>query len=207
MDTDTGARRRSRARHTSYRIRIARPDELRVVLGLIDQAADWLRAEKNTTQWARPWPSLDDREKRVYESLLDRETWLLFDEERPIGTVTLRLIGHEELWTAAERETEAVYLHRLVIHRDYAGAGLGAELIDWAGRKGASRQRNAELIRIDVWTDNGELHDYYRRQGFQDVGTRTTSDNTPSGALFEKPIAPAPPALPERIIEHDRTQH
>ncbi|HEY8479332.1 MAG TPA: GNAT family N-acetyltransferase [Spirillospora sp.] len=187
MDTETGARRRSRAART-YRIRIARPDELDTVLGLIDHAAEWLRTEKNTTQWARPWPNPDERRKRVHEALLNRETWLLFDEDRAIGTVSIRLIGHEELWTPEEREIEAVYLHRLVIHRDYAGIGLGAELIDWAGRKGASQQRKAELIRIDVWTDNTELHDYYRRQGFRDVAVRTTSDGTPSGALFDRPL-------------------
>ncbi|XRQ03896.1 GNAT family N-acetyltransferase [Actinomadura welshii] len=106
-------------------------------------------------------------------------------------------------WTnsTTSSETEAVYLHRLVIHRDYAGRGLGAELIDWAGRKGASRQRNAELIRIDVWTDNTELHEYYRRQGFTDVAIRTTSDNTPSGALFEKPLASVTAAPSPRIVE------
>ncbi|XRQ03893.1 GNAT family N-acetyltransferase [Actinomadura welshii] len=202
MDTHTMARRRSRAAHTGYSIRLARTSELERVLGLIDHAADWLRAEKNTTQWARPWPSVDDRRKRVYEGLLNQETWLLFDGPLPIGTVSIRLIGHEELWTARERETEAVYLHRLVVHRDYAGLGLGAELIDWAGRKGASRQRNAELIRIDVWTDNTELHEYYRRQGFTDVAIRTTSDNTPSGALFEKPLPAPPTTCANRMTEH-----
>ncbi|SFN05763.1 Ribosomal protein S18 acetylase RimI [Actinomadura madurae] len=195
------ARQRSRARHAGHHIRLARPDELRDVLDLIDHAARWLREEKNTTQWARPWPSEDDRTKRVYEALLNKETWLLFDGELAIGTVSIRLIGHEELWTPEERRTEAVYLHRLVIHRDYAGRGLGAELIDWAGRKGASRQKNAELIRIDVWTDNTELHAYYRRQGFQDVAIRKTSDNTPSGALFQKPLPSRTPTRHHHIIE------
>ncbi|GAA4228641.1 hypothetical protein GCM10022254_19150 [Actinomadura meridiana] len=200
MDTDTGARQRGRARHTSYRIRLARPDEIDVVLGLIDHAADWLRT-KRTTQWERPWPSTDDRRKRVHEALLNDETWLLFHGRRPIGTVSIRLIGHEELWTPEERRTEAVYLHRLVIHRAYAGQGLGAELIEWAGRAGASRQRDAELIRIDVWTDNGELHAYYRRQGFTDVAVRTTSDATPSGALFEKRLDVSAPSRRPRIVE------
>ncbi|TDB88926.1 GNAT family N-acetyltransferase [Actinomadura sp. 7K534] len=206
MDTETGARQRSRATRIGYRIRPARPDELDDVLGLIDHAAEWLREKKNTTQWANPWPSVDDRRKRVYEALLNRETWLLFDRERLIGTVSIRLIGHEELWTARERETEAVYLHRLVVHRDYTGLGLGAELIEWAGRKGAAQQRKAELIRIDVWTDNTELHDYYRRQGFKDVAIRTTSDRTPSGALFEKPLRTGPPSAVTRITERRRPQ-
>jgi len=202
VDTGTEARRRSRAARIDYRIRLAQPNELDSVLGLIDHAAEWLRTKKNTTQWARPWPNPVDRRKRVHEALKNGETWLLFDRARPIGTVSIRLTGHEDLWTAEERETKAVYLHRLVIHRDYAGMALGAELIEWAGRKGASQQSGAELIRIDVWTDNAELHDYYRRQGFKDVGIRTTSDNTPSGALFQKPLGIGTAMHLDRIKEH-----
>lgn len=87
---------------TGYHIRIARPDDLDVVLGLIDDAADWLRALK---------------------------------------------------------------------------------------------------IRIDGRTDNAELHTYYRRLGFRGVAARTTSDRTPSGALFGKPLNLTEPALHPRITE------
>lgn len=200
VDTDTGARQRSRAAHSSYRIRLARPDEIDVVLGLIDRAADWLRA-KDTTQWAKPWPSEEGRWKRVNEALASAETWLLFDGQDAIGTVSIKLDGHEELWTSEERATQAVYLHRLVIDREYAGIGLGAELIDWAARKGASRLQFAELVRIDVWTDNHALHEYYCRQGFKDVDIRGTKDNTPSGALFQKAIGTTPPTGTQRILE------
>lgn len=201
MDTDTEALQGSRAAHPVYHIRLARPDEIDVVLGLIDHAAGWLRDKKQTDQWAEPWPSPQGRWNRVNEALADGETWLLFDMRRAIGTVSIKSQGHEELWTAQERETEAVYLHRLVVHRDYAGIGLGAELIDWAGREGASQRQHAELIRIDVWTDNKALHDYYRGLGFKDVAIRETSDRTPSGALFQKPLTTACPARPQRIIE------
>ena len=201
METNAGSRRPTALLIPSYRIRLARTDELDVVLGLIDHAAAWLRWEKNTTQWAAPWPDPDGRLKRVYEAILNQETWLLVDAGRPIGTVSVRLIGNDELWTPAERRIEAVYLHRLVIHRDYKGEGLGAELIDWAGRKGASRQRHAELMRIDTWTDNHELHDYYRRLGFSHVAVRTTSDRTPSGALFQRPLTTAPAVRRPRIAE------
>lgn len=203
MDTDTGIRRRRRISPHAYRIRLARTDELDVVLGLIDGAAAWLRKEKPATrQWNRPWPDPDGRSKRVWAGLRDAETWLLLDgADDPIGTVTIKTEGHDELWTARERATQAVYLHRLVIERRHAGTGLGAELIDWAGRKGRSEHPAAELIRIDVWSDNAELHDYYRRQGFRYIATRTTSDRSPSGAVFEKPIGPEPAA--PRIREAD----
>ncbi|QKW36292.1 GNAT family N-acetyltransferase [Actinomadura sp. NAK00032] len=185
------AKPRNRLSRTDYKLRVARNDEIDVVLGLIDQAAEWLRVVKQTTQWAQPWPSPEGRRRRVYEDLVNAATWVLFHAERPIGTVTIKLLGDEELWTPKERKTDAVYLDRLVIDRAYAGIGLGAELIDWAGDKGASQLPSTELIRIAVWTDNSELHDYFRRQGFKDVAIRSTSDNTPSGALFARPLSRA----------------
>jgi ribosomal protein S18 acetylase RimI-like enzyme len=188
-----------------YTIRLARPNELGTVLNLIDGAAAWLRRTKVTTQWNRPWPNRAERDKRVNDGVVSGETWLLFDGDEAIGTVTIKLIGHEELWTAEERRTEAVYLHRLVVRRDpaYMGTGLGAELINWAGRKGRSRQPAAEAIRLDVWTENKELHGYYLGQGFRRVAIRTTTDKIPSGALFEKPMRLALDAPVDRITEAD----
>ncbi|MEU9025661.1 GNAT family N-acetyltransferase [Actinomadura sp. NPDC048394] len=200
MDTDSRTCRRSQVPQPDYHIRQARPDEVPVVLRLIDGRAAWLRTEKSTTQWNRPWPDPESRYKRVYERVVNGLTWLMFDGFRPIATVTLQPFGHPELWTEEERAVEAVYLHQLVIDRDYAGTGLGAELISWAAAKGRDLQQGASVLRIDVWTDNTELHAYYRRQGFAYVATRATEDATPSGALFERPIdAPGPPV--HRIIE------
>jgi hypothetical protein len=43
----------------------------------------------------------------------------------------------------------AVYAHRLIVTRDFAGWGLGAELIDWTGFRGRLHC-GAKWIRIDV---------------------------------------------------------
>ena len=62
-----------------------------------------------------------------------------------------------------------MYVRRLVVRRDYAGRGLGAALLDWAGLT-ARRQAGAQWIRVDVWRSNKELHAYYERQGFTSCG-------------------------------------
>ncbi|MGK5550169.1 GNAT family N-acetyltransferase [Actinomadura kijaniata] len=184
-----------------FRIRPAGTGDLGTVVRLIDRAAAWLREEKDTTQWRRPWPSPDGLRERIHRGLLDGHTWLLHHGRRPVATVTIRPSGSALLWTPEELAQEAVYLHRLVVDRDYAGLGLGAELIDWAGRRGCEEQPAARSIRIDVWSDNLELHAYYRRQGFAFVGLRRPSDGSPSGALFEKPIVEALARPPHRIRE------
>ena len=187
--------------NTTWRITLATSDDQEVVTGLIEDRADWLRTHKNTTQWQTPWPDAKGRYHRIRDGLLRGRTWIVWDHSRPIATVTIYLDPSPELWTEIDRKTEAIYLHRLVVHRDYKGTGLGAELINWAVKKGTRLNRHAEVVRLDAWTDNTELHAYYLRQGFRFVGYRTTKDNSPSGALFEKPVLPALQADTSRLVE------
>jgi hypothetical protein len=60
-------------------------------------------------------------------------------------------------------------------------------LIDWAGLH-AQGLYGAKWIRIDVWSSNIALHDYYSRNGFQRCGSCVDPDY-PSGALFQKPVS------------------
>src|SRR5690348_411922 len=79
------------------------------------------------------------------------------------------------------------YVHRLVTARGYTGLGLGAALIDWAGRRGRLYY-GAKWIRIDVWTTNKRLHKYYENQQFEPCGL-CTDEEYPSGALFQKNVS------------------
>ena len=38
--------------------------------------------------------------------------------------------------------------------------------VDWAGAS-AREQYQARWVRVDVWTTNHALHQYYRQQGFE----------------------------------------
>ena len=107
-----------------------------------------------------------------------------------IATVTLRRQGNKKLWTAAERRESAVYLSRLIVGRDHAGKAIGEALIDWAGLR-AKRGWGAQWIRIDVWTTNVALHNYYEKRGFRPYGDQRPAkiNNYPSAALFQKPVS------------------
>jgi ribosomal protein S18 acetylase RimI-like enzyme len=73
----------------------------------------------------------------------------------------------------------------MVVSRAFAGRGLGAALLDWAGLR-ARRLHGARWVRVDVWTTNTTLHAYYRRHGFEFHGLREESTGYPSAALFQK---------------------
>jgi GNAT superfamily N-acetyltransferase len=178
----------------------------KAVLGLIEEASSWLRT-KDTDQWAKPWPNKRKRNKRVRLGLKNGKTWIVWHGTIPVATVTIAERANEMVWGAAacDMTARAVYVHRLVTRRSYAGSGLGEQLIDWAGQRGRDRSA-AQWIRIDVWTGNTALHEYYTKRGFLPCGWCPNPDY-PSGALFEKPVASIGevriPEFPDPVAEFD----
>ena len=180
------------------RISLARDTEehLQAVLGLMDEARNWL-AFKVADQWARPWPNRQVRDARVLRGQMPGATWIVWDGSRAAATVTVTGTPNPAVWTPVEHDLSerAVYVHRLIVARDYSGWGLGAELVDWTGLRGR-RLYGARWIRIDVWSSNTALHDYYVKRGFERCGT-CRDPCYPSGALFQKPVSKiAEPAAP-----------
>jgi GNAT superfamily N-acetyltransferase len=166
--------------------------DMTVVILLIEEAAEWLR-HKGTDQWARPWPSRAGRDSRILESLEQGKTWLGWDNGVPAATITADP-DDDPYWPDHMRREPAIYVHRLVVGRSYRGAGLGAALLDWAGRT-SLRDHGAQWIRISAWTTNAGLHAYYRSQGFEGCGFHA-DDGYPSAARFQKPTANLPAAEP-----------
>jgi len=172
------------------RIARAEPADLPTVLGLIEDARDRLKM-KDTDQWVRPWPDKEARDARVLRGLQGGKTWVVWDEDIPAATVTITPRMNPAVWSTPGCECSlaerAVFVHRLITAMKYAGLGLGTEMIDWAGRRGR-RLYGARWIRIDVWSTNKGLHDYYLKRGFEPCGF-CADPGYPSGALFQKPVA------------------
>ncbi|MBO2454903.1 GNAT family N-acetyltransferase [Actinomadura barringtoniae] len=188
--------RRIRARGPRLHVRPAVEDDLDDVIRLIDEAGHWLKTQKSTDQWNKPWPDRDSRDKRVHDGISRGLSWVVMDGPTMAATVTITAVGNAALWTDEAQSVDAVYVHRLVIDRRYAGIGLGAELIDWAGEQGRRQQPGATSIRIDLWTTNEGLHAYYRGLGFLPCGVTRGSDDLPSGSMFERRLPVAPPSIP-----------
>ena len=174
------------------RIALAEPtaENLKAILGLVEQARGWL-GTKNTDQWATPWPDEKARDARVLRGLQRGKTWIAWDGDIPAATATITPRRNSAVWSkpacTCDLAERAVYVHRLITARKYSGLGLGAELIDWAGLRG-QRLYGAKWIRVDVWTTNQGLHNYFLRRGFESCGF-CADPSYPSGALFEKPVS------------------
>ena len=177
----------------NLRIRRGAVCDTDTVIGLIDEAAHWLRG-KGTDQWAEPWPSRSARDGRVRRGLRHGNTWIAEAGTQAIATITCRQHGNQNLWTPQERREPAVYVSRLIVTRSAAGLGVGAAMVDWAAAQ-AQRGWDAQWIRIDVWTTNVALHNYYKKTGFRFCRiadfdeTDSFAEIYPSAALFQKPTS------------------
>jgi hypothetical protein len=68
------------------------------------------------------------------------------------------------------------------VRRSEAHRNLGADILDWASDQ--VRLAGRKFLRLDAWTNNVALHDYYMRLGFRLV--RIVDSPSGSGALFER---------------------
>jgi RimJ/RimL family protein N-acetyltransferase len=164
--------------------RRARLEDHQTIVNLIKDAASWLHS-KGTDQWARPWPSEPERDERIARGLESGATWMMWDGSTAVATITAYTQGFDRLWTPEELAQPSVYVHRLVVAREYSGRGIGAALIGWA-----AGQHDAGRVRVDVWSTNQALHRYYEGIGFRFLRV-ADYPGYPSGALFERSLTRA----------------
>ncbi|MEW1551311.1 GNAT family N-acetyltransferase [Streptomyces tsukubensis] len=151
-------------------------------------AAGWLK-RLGTDQWSQPFPA-----SNIAASIRAGEVFLFKEDQAldAVATVTLdRNIDPElqDLWTPDEQDERALYVHKLVVDRQYAGQDLGGRILDWAGDL-AARQED-RWLRLDAWTTNTRLHHYYLGHGFRHVRTTRDPDEV-SGWLAQRPARLAP---------------
>jgi GNAT superfamily N-acetyltransferase len=168
----------------------AQPDHEPVVRELQAEAVGWL-AERGTDQW-QPAAMIERRKTRpddrnLHDEIKRGEVFLVKDDDRVIGTLTLDDYADPEFWTEDDKPKSALYVHRMIVSRDASGHNVGAAMLDWASKQAARSGRT--YLRLDAWRTNTALHDYYRRHGF--VYVRTISlPWRGSGALFERAVQP-----------------
>jgi GNAT superfamily N-acetyltransferase len=183
--------------HDDLYIRSAREDDLSDILGLREHLAGWL-SEKGLDQWQEPWPDKDEQTRRIVDAIRAGATWMVCDGKGPVATITFHDQDRGELWFGKKGAKDpALYISRMMVHRRYAGRGIGAVMLDSAEDYAATLK--LDYIRLDAWTTNQALHAYYTGQGFEHVGRiweqllndRPDLDGYPSTALFQRRVRPA----------------
>ncbi|WP_246187587.1 GNAT family N-acetyltransferase [Ornithinibacillus caprae] len=138
-------------------------EDLDHVLQLLQQAAKWLQT-KNTTQWDYYIHDLDGNKAEVIESIENGTTYIVEKEGKVIASVTLEDSPNEwdcDIWGDKAHDSDVVYLHRIVVHRDLKGRNIGETLMEWA--KGYVKEQQKKYVRFDCLASNKGLNDYYQR--------------------------------------------
>ena len=104
------------------------------------------------------------------------ENQRIFQIERQHSIVCIFSICTEDplIWGKLEKG-DAVYLHRVVVHPECRGERLFEQVLSWALNYG--RLNNRIYIRMDTWSDNSKLINYYKNYGFRFVGNHTTPND------------------------------
>lgn len=157
--------------------------DLGIIWMLRSERADWI-AELGSDQWSDAGLDQDEFLDRVRASIEAGETWVALNRGELLGTIALDQWATPGLWSAEEL-SEALIVHRMITSRTAAGLGIGAALLRHAERIAAIQ--GLGWIRLDAWTSNHALHQYYERQGFRHVRTEA-AHGSPSAALFERRV-------------------
>ncbi|MGW0757846.1 GNAT family N-acetyltransferase [Streptomyces sp. NPDC002814] len=145
------------------RIIPAQPSDVSKLLAFREEAAAWL-TRLGSDQWQRPYPA-----DRLLATVEEGTVFMLLDGDATVATITLTAEAEEGLWTERELQEPSMFVNKLTVARAHAGQNIGGRLLDWAGERAYSA--GAKWLRLDAWTTNTELQQYYLRQGFDHVRT------------------------------------
>ncbi|MGF6887275.1 GNAT superfamily N-acetyltransferase [Nocardia sp. GAS34] len=168
----------------TVRIRQAEPSDLGTICRLRLQRTAWLAA-RGSDQWTRQGRGLPIEifARAVGRAVDARETWIAEIDGEPAGTITVNDRADEGLWSPGEL-ADAVIVHYMIVDLRFAGNRVGSALLAHAAA--LARRRRRTWVRLDAWTTNTGLHDYYRRSGFQLARVAGPDASGPSTALFER---------------------
>jgi GNAT superfamily N-acetyltransferase len=169
------------------KISSAQPDDVAKLLAFRKEAAAWLR-QLGSDQWQRPYPA-----DRLLATIEAGAVFMVTDGGTTVATITLDPQAEEGLWTEEELGEPSLFITKLTVARSHAGRNLGGKLLDWSSDR--AYHAGAKWLRLDAWTTNEGLQQYYLRQGFEHVrtvreGSAVNGGPRVSGWLAQRLAAP-----------------
>lgn len=139
------------------------PDDLPVIYHLFEEAVQFQKANNYIG-----WNSYD---KAFIQA--DIQNGLLFKitNNNEIACIFSICLADPLIWR--EKETgNAIYLHRIVVNRKFAGEKLFNRVLDWAIQ--FANERKLDRVRMDTWAKNEKIIAYYISYGFSFIENYTT---------------------------------
>lgn len=113
------------------------------------------------------WLFTADGQQHVSEKIRDSDYFIGYIADSPATVLWIKWADFYS-WDDAGIDGQAGYVHGFGVKKEWAGAGAGKALLEWASSYVASRGRR--LIRLECEAGNLQLCAYYERLGFEDRG-------------------------------------
>lgn len=144
---------------TELKIINSTPDDIETIFKLYDAAVEHQKKvfHKNWQGFERSLVETEIKENRQWKMVIENEVACIF------------AITYNDLSIWKERDVDpAIYIHRIVTNPKYRGKAFVKDIIVWA--KQFCLENNKNFIRMDTWSDNPKLVEYYVNCGFKFVG-------------------------------------
>jgi ribosomal protein S18 acetylase RimI-like enzyme len=105
----------------------------------------------------------DIEDKNHYKVVLDSKTAIVFSVR----------YSDKVIWRELDKGN-SIYLHRIVVNPEFKGQRLFGSILDWVIEH--SKQKGLMSIRLDTWSANPTIINYYRSFGFTFIENYTTPD-------------------------------
>ncbi|MGG0153436.1 GNAT family N-acetyltransferase [Bacillus mycoides] len=150
-----------------YTIRIASGEEIDSIITLLKEVARWLQ-DKEVDQWQ--YLLGEEATAEILEAIKEKYTYVVMKEEEIVGTVTVspKQNDWDEHIFGKEEVSDSLYIHRFVVKREYKGNGIGEWILQWIDE---NVQCDKEYLKLDCVGHNLTLNDFYKKNGFEYVGS------------------------------------
>ena len=139
-------------------IRQAESGDVNAVSAILTEASAWLEG-----RGMGMWRAGELTPARVFQDVSEGLFFLGEATGEPVGTIKFQMSDFE-FWPDVP-QTEAAFIHRLAVRREYAGGTVSFGLLSWAARRTSSLGR--PFLRLDCEASRPKLRAVYERFGFR----------------------------------------
>jgi len=111
--------------------------------------------------------------EQVATEIAERRLWKIIDDSK-IANIFSITYNDPILW-GERSNAAAIYIHRIVTDPEFRGRGYVQAITDWA--KQYAKVKGSRFVRMDTWSDNQKLLDYYQNCGFKFLGNVTPEES------------------------------
>lgn len=183
------------------------PTDVDALTDIMKNTITWL-ATKGSDQWQNMAPGQPDHH-RIREGFTQAQQagtlWVARDTTgQVLGGMIVNTYVDPDFWNPTDKPQDALYLHRLLVHRDHTGKNIAQQLLQHA--RNLTTTAGKTYLRLDAWATNTQLQQYYQQAGFTQLPTRT-HPHRGSGARFQQAVIPTASKFHARIAAKPTRPH